>query len=107
MSLKFREPFEIMDDRYDFLYQEQERKSWLSNEMHFFKSEALVRLNKVVHPQYAEEFAQILSFGHFEDMPEAKKIAETCNLENLHFLAIAELDKEFEKEVMENALFDF
>lgn len=66
-------------------YLEEER---LKNEMHDLKAESLTRLSKIVHPEFTEEFAKILSYGWANCEPEAEKIAYFLNLEQKHFLSV-------------------
>jgi D-alanine-D-alanine ligase-like ATP-grasp enzyme len=68
-------------------------------EMDNYKEEACRRLSKIVHPSYVSQIAAVLSFAYCEDDPDAKKIAETFNLNNLHFYAINGWKEEFCEEM--------
>jgi hypothetical protein len=100
----FREPYEDADDHYDHAFRISQNIDFVKNEMHTLKQEAFDRLSLMVHPNYVEDFAKILSYAR-DNISEGEKIIDLCNLSNLHFLAIEDAFDEFDKEMRDT--YDF
>lgn len=75
--------------------------SGLQNRMQQCKQECLDALAGIVHPDYINKFAGVLSYAYEQDDIDAHNIASELNLNHLNFLAVLDLEKDFE-----NALFE-
>lgn len=78
-----------MYKRYD-----NETGSWnddiLMKKMDEMSNEAYEALEKVVHPKFVKEFAEVLAVSFFEEESPAISLAESLHLRQIHFYAIME-----------------
>jgi|ERR1700722_18334224 len=86
--------------------EQAEIENYLEKEMHDLKNQALDKLKSIVHFEYLKEFSIILSFGCYQEMPEAEKIAKDMRLTQSEIIALndnLEIFKEHMKEQYEYA----
>lgn len=80
--------WEVGQSILDFEAEQAERESYLEKEMHDLKNQALDKLKSIVHFEYLKEFSIILSFGCYQEMPEAEKIAKDMHLTQSELIAL-------------------
>lgn len=98
--MNLSDPIDFASDYYDRMALLEFRENIILEKMHDYKSQALDKLRSIVHPDYLEDFAKLLSYAEFDESPHAKSLADKLNLNKLHFLAIDECKNEFEEELL-------
>lgn len=68
----------------------------LQDEMYNRRQKSFQKLSTIVHPKYAEEFMEILSYAWHENHHAAEKIADLLDFGPIEFVAVHEDIKEFE-----------
>jgi len=86
----YLDPVEHAARHFSSMAQEMSYENYIEKEMYNQKRTALAKLKSIVHPEYLEEFAKIISFAHSEGLPEAEKISDLLFLSQQEFAAIEE-----------------
>jgi len=78
---------------------DSETGSWnndrLVEMMDVYTNEVYGTLEKIVHPKYVKEFAEILAISYFEEESPAVSIAHSLHLSRIHFCALMEDSQAF------------
>ena len=76
----------------DMYLKQHERVNYLINhteeEMKELYKDAKIRAKSLVHPEFVDDFLEILSNGYWEEMESALRIAKQLGLNQKHFFAI-------------------
>lgn len=87
-------------------YQYQIRQEMIEKEMHNYKTEAVRVLGSIIVQKYKTNFLdsliQSLAYCFMDNLPDAETIANKLNLNKLHFLAVLDMEKQFEEEFIKD-----
>jgi hypothetical protein len=78
---------------------------YIETEMDRYKQDAVKRFCIMVHPNFAEEIAATIAFGHANDLPEASKIVHHLFLDEKHIAALNN-DKDQMEEIINKETLD-
>lgn len=81
-------------------YDEISRDTYVENEMQRCKDAFCRRLSCIVHPEYVNDFARILTHCWFDSVLSAEIIANKLDLTKLDFLAMADYFQPFKQEFL-------